>query len=130
MKQMALTERGDEKIVEAVVVVVANRNPHAEHWNRESGLRGNIGKSAVVIIVIELRGRLWTLMSGPICAIGKQDVGPAVVVVVNEGAARAHGLGEIFFSEGAVVVGEVNAGSGGDVAEADLAVCHHRHAQT
>src|SRR6266550_9268659 len=120
MKQMALTERGNEKIVEAVVVVVANRNPHTEHWNRESGLRGNIGERTVVIVVIELGRRLWTRMSGPICAVGKQDVGPAVVVVVNEGAARAHGFREIFFSKCAVVVGEVNAGLGSDVAKGDL----------
>ena len=59
-------------------------------------------------------------MSGPIFAIDQQDVGIAVVVVVDEGAARAHGFRQPLLSEGAVVVGEMNSGLRGDVAESDL----------
>ena len=57
---------------------------------------------------------------GPVFAVDQQNVGPAIVVVVDEGAARAHGFRQLFLSEGAVVVGEVNAGLRGDVAECDL----------
>src|SRR6267154_4104790 len=60
-------------------------------------------------------------MFGPVLAIDQNNVGPAVVVVINEGAARAHGFGKIFLPEGRVVVGEVDSGLGGDVAEGDLA---------
>ena len=35
---------------------------------------------------------------------------PAVVVVIEEGDAGAHCFGEVFFSGGGVVVGEVEAG--------------------
>ena len=58
-------------------------------------------------------------MAGPVLAVHEQDVGPAVVVVVDEGAAWPHGFGKPLFPEGAVVVGEVDAGLGGDVAEGD-----------
>ena len=54
----------------------------------------------------------------PVRAVDEQDVGPAVIVVVDEGAAGAHGFGQPLFPEGSVVVGEVDAGLGGDVAEA------------
>src|ERR1700751_1845134 len=55
-----------------------------------------------------------------IFAVHEQDIGVAVVVVVKEGTARAHGFGKPFFSEGSVVVREVQAGLGGDVFECDV----------
>jgi hypothetical protein len=55
-----------------------------------------------------------------VLAVDEQDVGKAVVVVIDEGAAGAHGFREPFFSEGSVVVGEVDARLGGDVAEGDV----------
>src|SRR5258708_35534595 len=59
-------------------------------------------------------------MSGPVCAIHQENVGIAIVVVVNECAAWTHGFGQPLFSEGPVVVGEVDAGLGGDIAKVDL----------
>jgi len=74
-----------------------------------------------MIIVVELQGSRATLgVAGPVLAIDEQDVGKAVVVVIDEGAAGAHGFREPFFSEGSVVVREVDAGLGGDVAEGDV----------
>ncbi len=74
-----------------------------------------------MIVVIELqRGRAGVGMSREIFTIDEDDVGIAVIVVVNEGAARAHGFGQPLLAEGAVVVGEVDAGLGSDVAELDL----------
>ena len=61
-------------------------------------------------------------MAGPVLPVDQQNVGPAVVVVVDESAAGAHGFGQPLFSEGSVVVGEVDAGLGGDVAEGDCAL--------
>jgi hypothetical protein len=68
-------------------------------------------------------------VAGPILAVDKQDVGKAVVVVIDEGAARAHGFREPLFSEGSVVMGEVDTGLGGDVAEGDavLRMCETCH---
>ena len=59
-------------------------------------------------------------MAGPIPTVDQQDVGPAVVVIVNEGATRTHGFGQPFLAEGAVIVGEMDSGLGGDVAEGDV----------
>ena len=59
-------------------------------------------------------------VSREICAVDEKNVGISVVVVVDEGAAGAHGFGEPLLAEGAVVVGEVDSGLGGDVAEVDL----------
>ena len=49
-------------------------------------------------------------VAGPVGAVDEEDVLPAVVVVVDEGDARAHGFREPFLAEGAVVVGEVDSG--------------------
>jgi hypothetical protein len=54
---------------------------------------------------------------GPVFAIHEQNVGITIIVVINEGAARTHGFGEPLFSEGAVVVGEMDSGWRRDVAE-------------
>ncbi len=86
-------------------------------------LRGYVGERSVVIVVIELqRGGAAVGMSGKVFAVDQQDVGIAVVVVVDESAAWAHGFGQILLAEGAVVVGEVDAGLGGDVVKVDLGV--------
>ncbi len=59
-------------------------------------------------------------VAGPVVSIDQQDVGEAVVVVVDEGAAGAHGFRKPLFPESSVVVSEVDAGLGGDVAEGDV----------
>ena len=120
VKQMALTERGDKYIVITIVVVISDRNAQTEHRNRETGFGSHVGERAIVIVVIKLRSGLRAGMSGPIFAIDEQNVRPAVVVVVDESATRAHGFGQIFFPEGGVIVSEMDSGLGGDVAEGDL----------
>ena len=59
-------------------------------------------------------------VSREICAVDEKNVGISVVVVVDEGAAGAHGFGEPLLAEGAVVVGEVDSGLSGDVAVVDV----------
>ncbi len=55
VEEMALAERGDEEVVEAVVIVIADGNSQAEHGNGEPGFASDIGESAVVIVVVELQ---------------------------------------------------------------------------
>ncbi len=108
-------------IVEAVVVVVADGHAESEHRHGESGFARDVGERAVVVVVVKLqRGRAGVGVSGKIVAVDQDDVGISVVVVVDEGAARAHGFRQPLLSEGAVVVGEVDSGLGGDVAEVNL----------
>ncbi len=56
----------------------------------------------------------------PVFPIQQENVGIAIVVVIDKGAARAHGFGQPLFSEGPVVVGEMDAGLRSNVAEVDL----------
>src|SRR5207245_7179042 len=113
-------ERRNEQIVETVVVVVTHRYAKPEHWDDESSFASGVCERPVVVVVIELQDGLGTGVSRPVFAVDEQDVGPAVVVVINERAARAHGFRQIFLAEGAVVVGEMDSGLSGDVTELDL----------
>src|SRR5947209_3725278 len=120
---MALSESGDENVIEAIVVVVTYRNSEAENGNSQPGAASHVGESPVMIVVIELgSGRAAEWMSREVCPVHQQNVGIAVIVVVDERAARPHGFGEPLLSECAVVMREVNAGSSGDVLEMNLGV--------
>src|ERR1700761_23364 len=74
-----------------------------------------------MVVVIERGVRLVGFMPGPIVGVNEKDVLIAVVVVIDEAGAAAHGFGEILLPEGSVVVPEVNAGLRGHVCEADRA---------
>src|SRR5260370_1487130 len=120
VKKMALPERGDEEIVEAVVVVIGDGDTESEHWNRESGFTSYVCKRPIVIVVIELQRAFSASVAGPVLTIHEKDVRPAVVVVINEGTTWAHSFRHIFFTEGPAVVDEMNSGLSSDVAELDL----------
>ena len=117
---MTLSKRGDKYIVEAVVVVVADGNAEPEQRNPKARLARDIGKGAVVIVVEELRRRRTALrMAGPVLAVNEQDVGIAVVIVVDERTARTHRLRQPFLAKGAVVVRETDPRLRCDVGEGD-----------
>src|SRR5262249_17506841 len=100
MKKMALTQRRDEKIVEAVIVIVADGDTETEHWNSKPSLVGHIRKSAVVIVVVKLQcGGSAMRMTGPVVAIHEEDVGISVVVVIDEGTSGTHGFRQPLFAE-------------------------------
>ena len=58
-------------------------------------------------------------MARPVHAVDQQNVEPAVAIVIEEGAAGAHGFGQILRAERAAVVAEVDAGRRGDVGQAE-----------
>src|SRR5205807_10517449 len=108
-------------IIEPVVIVVADGDPQAEHRHGKAGLAGYVRESAILIVVVKLeRGCTGFRMSGPVFTVDQNNVGIAVVVVVDEGTTRAHRLRQPLFSEGTVVVSEVNAGLRSNVAKVDL----------
>ncbi len=82
---------GDEEIVEAVVVVVADATGLAPAGVRQPGLRRDVGERAVAVVVKEVA-------RGPVGADGRieaggvhqEDVEPAVAIVVEERGAAAH----------------------------------------
>ena len=117
VKQMALPVSGDKKIVIAIIVIVAHRHAHPEEFDVEPRLVRHIGECAVMIVMIELRRRVFLLVPGPVHSVNQENVRPAVVVVIDEGHARSHRLGKIFLTERAVVVDEADSSPLRDVAE-------------
>src|ERR1700739_2298406 len=102
---MALSESGDEDVVEAVVVVVTDGNAEAEQRNAESGFAGHVGKRAVVVVVVELRrGGAVFRVGGPVLSVNQKNVRPAVVVVIDEGTTRSHGFRQPLLPERSVAV--------------------------
>src|SRR5260221_617224 len=90
---------GDEDAGRAGVIVIGGVNAHAGAGyavfaEGDSGDDGFFGEGAVAIVAIELVG---------LGVVGEEKIGPAVVVVIDEGDAGAYGFGEIFFAEGGVV---------------------------
>ncbi len=120
VKQVALADGSDEDVIVAVVVIVADGDPQTVHRHRQPGLVSNIAKCSVVIVVEELQsGRARLRVSRPVLTIHQEDVGPAVVVVVDERAPRTHGFGKVLLSKGAVVVREMDTGTSSDIAKPD-----------
>src|SRR2546422_3934375 len=101
---MIRTQGADVDIHEPVVIVVSDGAAHAVHLHCQSGFAGDIGKGAVLVVAIQSRIGWFAFMPGPIHAVDEQDVLPAVVVVIEEGAARSNGFREILFPESAIVV--------------------------
>ena len=114
---MALAEGGDKEIVVSIIVVVANRHAHPEHGNGQPGLASDVSERAVMIVVIELQRGGSLGVSGPVFAVDQQDVGVAVIVVVDEAAPGPNVSGKPLFAEGRVVVHEADSGLGRNVAE-------------
>ena len=101
---------GDEEVGKAVVVVVADGHAHAEGPAGDAGLLGDVGERAVAIVLVErVADRLLGLVEIARAAVDQVDVHPAVVVVVEEGAARSHGLRQVVFGRCGVVVDPANA---------------------
>src|ERR1035441_7460117 len=56
----------------------------------------------------------------PAHAVDQQYVQPAIGIVIEEGAAGAHSLGQVLGAERAAVVAELNARGRGDVGQAEV----------
>ncbi len=111
----AATVLRDVEIGEAVGVVVAYSDAHAIAAAGDASFLCDVGEGAVAIVVVEGvaegNGRSPKIAGA---AVDQIDVDPAVVVVVEEGAAGAGGFGEIFLEGVATGVDEIYAGSGGE----------------
>ena len=104
-----------------VVQGLSHGDSEAEEGNTKAGFSRDVSEGAITIVVVELQsGRAVFGMAGPVLAVDQKDVGITIVVVIDEGATRAHGFGQPLFSERSVVVGEMDSGLGGDVAKGDL----------
>src|SRR5580658_3920192 len=117
---------GDEEIVVAIVIVVADAaglSPASA--DVEAGTFGDIGESAVAIIFEEAAVGFFALgesLEAP--PVHKEDVEPAIVVVVIEGEAAASGFEKIFvFTDAAEDGFDVEARAFDDIDEGNAEGC-------
>ena len=89
---------GDEEVVPAVVVVVADADALPPAGAGEAGFDGDVGEGAVAVVFEEMAGRRsWPFGEAfEAGAVDEEDVEPVVVVVVVEGDSAAGGFEEVF----------------------------------
>ena len=97
VKQNIVAPEAAEKIVPAVVVVIADANAGLPAGSREAGFRGDVGECSVAIIFVEMRCRLFARLPVRVeaRAVGQINVEPAVVVVVEKSEAAAFGFDDV-----------------------------------
>ncbi len=70
VEQAVLADAGDENVGKAVVVVVADGDAHAVHFEVEASALGDVGEGSVAIVAIEAQGWsarcLWFGQSMPL----------------------------------------------------------------
>src|SRR5579884_4443373 len=99
MEQMARSEHaGDVEILVPVVIVVPDGHAHSVHHAFiQAGLMGDIREGAVMVVMVEGKpGTPNDRPAGEGSIVQKQDVLPAIAIVVEEGAAGTHGLDQVF----------------------------------
>ena len=95
--QNILTVVGDEEVIEAVVVVIADADALSPTGTAETGFVGDVGEGAVTIVLEEVRARFLAFGEAfQTRAVYDKDVEPAVVVVIVEGNSAAGRLEQIF----------------------------------
>ena len=111
---------GDEQVVEAVVVEVADGHRRRPAGAGQSGFRRDVGEGAVAVVLVEAIGGFGRrgLQPGP---AQHQHVEPAVVVVVEERHAAAHDLDDVALAVDTAVDGRLRQpGLARDVGEAGV----------
>src|SRR6266536_6169702 len=109
----------NEQVREAVIVVVADRDPHAEEvFCAYTGPDGHVTERSVSIVAVEsASSRLRWFVGASGGAIHQIKVEQTVLVVVNPAAAGAHGLDQKFLRRGSVVMLESDARSACNINE-------------
>src|SRR5690349_16625096 len=79
---------GDEQVVETVIVVIADSNGGRPTGTVQSGFRGDIGKTAIPVVLVKTVGGSRRIALQPRAAEHEQ-IHPAIVVVVDKRDAGA-----------------------------------------
>ena len=114
-EERVLSEIGDEQVVEAVVVIVADADGRSPPGLTKAGLIGDVGESAVAVVFIQAIGGIGRRDADPRPA-QHQNVQPSVVIVIDERAAATDGLEDvILFLDAAVNGGKLEPRLRGDI---------------
>ena len=111
-------EAGDVNVFPAVVVVVADGHAVSPTAKIQARLRRDIGKRAVMIVVIKARRMAFArAVVLDRRAINQKNVHPAVVVVVERGRATALGFDDVELLPAAASQVKINSSRARDVNE-------------
>src|ERR1700688_803816 len=115
-----LSKVGAKNILEAVVVVVADANSTSPPYGVQAGFFGDVGKCTVAVIFVKPIGGALGCASEAGAGENEQ-IHPAVIIVINEGAAASGGFDDVLFEfEVAVNYRSAESRGGGDVHEAGV----------
>ena len=97
MVENVFAKISNEKIVEAIVVVIADADALAPAGMEKTSFCSDVGKGAVTVVFEKVIGRL--LARGETFqtrAVDQENVDPAVVIVIIKGDATAGGFEKVF----------------------------------
>src|SRR5436190_16981145 len=100
--QNVLTEIGTKNIIEAIIVIVSNADSGCPANASQSSFVCNVGKCTIAIVLVKAISSPF----GPAFEAGagkNKNVHPAVVVVIDEGAAAAGRFQDVFLALSAAV---------------------------
>src|SRR5579872_1394890 len=106
-----LSEIGAENVLESVVVVISDANTVSPAGGMQSGLFSHVGKRSIAVVFVQaVRGfGRSAIESG---SAEQKNVDPAIIVVIDKGAAAAVRLKDIFLAVDAAVDGRLMQSSG------------------
>src|SRR6266849_3117468 len=88
---------GDVEIVEAVVVIVPDAHALAPAGVSQASLFGDVGECAVVIVAVEMAGgRFAGGQAFQFRTVHNENIGPAVIVIIEDGHAGSRSLDDVF----------------------------------
>src|SRR5580704_5003396 len=126
--QAVLPVCSDVKVFPSVVVVIADADALAPACGRQTRLRGYIAEGSIVVVAVKVVG--WAFAIGGTFergSIHEEDVGPSVVVVIEDGDPGPGSLDNVFFrGEAAENVGESQAGLFGYIDEINRGLRRYR----
>jgi len=115
--QLVLSEAGAEKILETIIVIVSDADAGGPANRLQAGFLSHVSEGAVAVVFVEpvgcAEGRAFRASAGK-----DEQIHPAVVVVINEGAAATGRFENVFLAfHAAVDDWLVQPGRGGDIYE-------------
>ncbi len=110
VKQAALAHAGYKHVGKSVVVEIRYRHTHSIHLDVQARAPGDIAERSVAIVVVQPERGAPLFVAGPIHPIDQNDVLPAIIIVIEKGAAGAERFRKILAAERAAIVLEINAG--------------------
>ena len=113
--QLVLSEVGAEKILKTIIVIVSDADAGCPANRLQAGLLSHVSEGAVALVFVEpvgcAEGRAFQASAGK-----DEQIYPAIIIVINEGAAAAGRFENVFLAfHAAVDDWFAQAGRGGDI---------------